>query len=240
MLYNTCPACGSNNDPGEICDCQKVSRNKIVPKIAERYTRSFEAASLPPQDNQMEIEGRAIHYNTPALIRGIGQNGKITEWYEIITPQALENCDIADVPMLLEHDRKAVIARSRGGSLQFDNRPDGLYIRAKMLTNKGREVWESVRAGLLTSFSFAFPVDSGIVRAGTHEGLPLMRVTEIRKLLDVSVVYDPAYKGAFANARSADMVENLMHNERTKQKIKILLEGIDYDITGNRFPVTRY
>ena len=191
--------------------------------MKERYTRSFEAAALPPQEDRYEIEGRAIHYSTPALIRGAGSGGKITEWYEVIDPAALASCDMGDVPMLLEHDRKQIIARSRGGSLQFRNKPDGLYIRAQMLTGKGREVWESVRAGLLTAFSFAFPVDSGIVRDGTHEGLPLMRVTEIRKLLDVSVVYDPAYKGAFANARSVDMVENLLHRERTKQKIKILL-----------------
>jgi len=229
MFYKKCLYCGSKNDPGERCACLADNRSKIIPKLPERFTRSFEATALPPQDELMEIEGRAIHYNTPALIRGVGKEGKVTEWYEIIAPQAMGNCDISDVPMLLEHDRKEVIARSRGGSLQFDNRPDGLYIRAKMLTSKGREVWESVRAGLLTAFSFAFPVDSGIIRDGTHEGLPLMRVTEIRKLLDVSVVYDPAYKGAFANARSADMVETLLHKERTRQKIKILLEEMKYD-----------
>lgn len=194
--------------------------------MIERYTRSFEPTAI--KGDEYKIEGRAIHYGTPALIRGTGKNGKVTEWYEIIDPAALSRCDTSDVPMLLEHDRKEVIARSRGGSLQFDNRPDGLYIQAKMLTQKGREVWESVKAGLLTAFSFAFPVDSGIVRDGTHEGLPLIRVTNIRKLLDVSVVFNPAYTGAFANARSADMVESIMHRERTKQKIKIILEEINY------------
>lgn len=200
--------------------------------MIEGFTRSFEAALISPDDeqnNERRIEGRAIHYSTPALIRGVGQNGKITEWYEIIDPVALSACDVSDVPMLLEHDRKEVIARSRGGSLQFDNKPDGLYIKAKMMNQKGREVWESVRAGLLTAFSFAFPVDSRIVRDGTHEGLPLMRVMEIRKLLDVSVVYNPAYQGAFANARSADMVEAMLHNERTKQKIRILLEDMKHE-----------
>lgn len=195
--------------------------------MIERFTRSFEP--IASQGDEYKIEGRAIHYGTPALIRGTGKNGKVTEWYEVIDPRALAGCDTNDVPMLLEHDRKEVIARSRGGSLQFENRPDGLYIQAKMQTQKGREVWESVRAGLLTAFSFAFPVDSGIVRDGTHEGLPLMRVTEIRKLLDISVVFNPAYAGAFANARSADMVETMMQYERTKQKIMILLEDMKHE-----------
>jgi len=62
------------------------------------------------------------------------------------------------------------------------------------------------------------------VRDGTHDGLPLTKVTNIRKLLDVSVVFNPAYKGTFANARSADLVDSMLHRERTKQKIMILLE----------------
>ena len=193
--------------------------------MIERYTRSFTMLAIEPKNDEHVIEGRAIHYSTPALIRGAGASGKVTEWYETIDPMALAKCNMDDVPMLLEHDRKEVIARSRGGSLQFERRPDGLYIRAKMLTSKGVSVWESVKAGLLTAFSFAFPVDSGIVRSGTHEGLPLMRVTEIKKLLDISVVFNPAYPGAFACARSADIVETMVHRERTKQKIKLLLEG---------------
>jgi len=192
--------------------------------MLERFTRSFAIVPDAAVD-AYEIEGRAIHYSTPALIRGRGSSGKITEWYEIIDQDAMKNCDMADVPMLLEHDRKEIIARSRGGSLQFDNKLDGLYIRAKMTTNKGRDVWESVRAGLLSSFSFAFPADSEIVRDGTHDGLPLMRVLSIRRLLDVSVVVDPAYSGAFANARSVDVVDSMLHTERMKQKIRILLEG---------------
>jgi HK97 family phage prohead protease len=192
--------------------------------VKEVYTRSFAPTALSNTGDDYEIEGRAIHYNTPALIMGKNSRGVESEWYEIIDKSALIKCNMNDVPMLLEHDRKEVIARSRNNSLQFENRSDGLYIRAKMLTSKGREVWESVRAGLLTHFSFAFPVDSVVERDGTYNGKPLMRVKAIDKLLDVSVVYSPAYEGAFANARSVDVVDAIMHRERTKQKIKILLE----------------
>jgi HK97 family phage prohead protease len=145
---------------------------------------------------------------------------------EEISPAALISCDMSDVPLVLEHDRKEVLARSRGGSLAFDNRPDGLYIKAKMLTTRGREVWESVKAGLLTAFSFAFPLDSEIMRDGTRDGLPFLRVKRIPRLLDVSVVFEPAYSSTFANARSADWIENAIGRDRTKQAIKILLEGM--------------
>ena len=26
MLYKTCPYCGANNDPGEVCDCREAKR----------------------------------------------------------------------------------------------------------------------------------------------------------------------------------------------------------------------
>ena len=193
--------------------------------MKERYTRSFEVAAIIPQGDEHIIEGRAIHYNTPAFIRGEGSEGKFVEWYEVIDPQVLSNCDMRDVPLLLEHDTKDVIARTRNKSLQLENRSDGLYIKAKMTTSKGREVWESVRAGLRTSMSFAFPVEgTKKARDGTHEGVPIIRITAIKKLFDVAVVLNPAYEGAFANARSADLVDSMLHRERTKQKIMILLE----------------
>lgn len=31
--YHTCPYCGANLDPGEICDC-----NGLLPHIQKRYT----------------------------------------------------------------------------------------------------------------------------------------------------------------------------------------------------------
>ena len=186
------------------------------------YTRSFEIVSEQKNDEHT-ITGRAIHYDAPTLIQSTSTSGKATEWYEVIDKTALVGCDVSDVPLTLEHDRKEVIARSRGGSLKFEYMPDGFYINAKMLTQRGREVWESVKAGLLTAFSFAFPVDSVIERDGTHDNKPLMRIKTIRKLLDVSVVYNPAYPGAFANARSADVVDTIMQREQTKTKLMILL-----------------
>lgn len=204
--------------------------------MTDRHVRGFELTDSNVVSNvtdQYIIEGRAIHYNSPTLIRGKDSKGEIVEWYETIAPDALVSCDTSDVPMLLEHDRKEVIARSRNKSLEFSNKPDGLHIMAKMLTGKGREVWESVRAGLLTSFSFAFPLDSEIVRDGQYDGLPLIRVTGIKKLLDVSVVFAPAYKGAFANARSADWIDALVRRDRQKQRIMILLEANKNDIPRN-------
>ncbi len=199
--------------------------------MKDRYTRSFELSAKEPENDEYIIEGRAIHYETPALIRGESSTGGVVSWYEIIDRGALAAADVSDVPLVLEHDRKQVIARSRGGSLRFRNQPDGFYITARMLTSQGREVWESVKTGLLTAFSFAFPLDSEVVRDGTRDGLPLMRVKSIPRLMDVSVVYAPAYEGAFANARSADYISGILeseklknNNERLKAQIKYLLE----------------
>lgn len=34
--YRTCPYCGSNNDPGEICDCRAETKKEAAPLHRER------------------------------------------------------------------------------------------------------------------------------------------------------------------------------------------------------------
>lgn len=34
--YRTCPLCGSNNDPGEACDCRTETKKEAAPLHRER------------------------------------------------------------------------------------------------------------------------------------------------------------------------------------------------------------
>ena len=34
--YRTCPYCGSNNDPGEACDCRAETKKESAPAQRER------------------------------------------------------------------------------------------------------------------------------------------------------------------------------------------------------------
>lgn len=34
--YRTCPYCGSNNDPGETCDCRTETKKEVAPLHRER------------------------------------------------------------------------------------------------------------------------------------------------------------------------------------------------------------
>lgn len=35
MMYNPCPNCGANLDPGEVCDCEKKISNLSTADMAE-------------------------------------------------------------------------------------------------------------------------------------------------------------------------------------------------------------
>lgn len=35
-FYRTCPYCGSNNDPGETCDCRTETKKEAAPLHRER------------------------------------------------------------------------------------------------------------------------------------------------------------------------------------------------------------
>lgn len=175
----------------------------------DRFQRSF---NIYAQDNssKLKLEGRVIAFEKPALIKGRDSRGVIREFYEVIDKHSLDKTDMKDVPLRSEHDTKTIYARTRNNSLNLDIKPDGLYMTAYLLDNeKSRTLYEEIQAGLVPQCSFAFPLDSVMVNAGTHKGLPLRRVMEIPRLLDVSVVSFGAYgDDTYINARSFDWIND--------------------------------
>lgn len=39
MMYNTCPHCQSNLDPGEVCDCEKKKGNSEKTELSEMIAK---------------------------------------------------------------------------------------------------------------------------------------------------------------------------------------------------------
>lgn len=57
-MYNTCPVCGANLDPGEKCDCEK---EKAPPRRATPFERAY--AQVLATGNKWAIENfRATHF----------------------------------------------------------------------------------------------------------------------------------------------------------------------------------
>lgn len=121
-----------------------------------------------------------------------------TEFYEVISHTAFDDCDMSDVVLNVDHEG-APIARTRAGNLMLSVDGHGLRVTATLTTTRGREIWEEIRAGNLTKMSFAF----NVAEESYCKSDRTRTITKISKLWDVSVVTFPAYEQTCVFARSA-------------------------------------
>lgn len=157
-----------------------------------KETRMLDVEFRTPdsEENKMIIEGYAITFNSPA-----------THGYtEIIDSRALDNTDMSDVPLKYNHeDSHLIMARTRNHSLELKKDEKGLLIRAELLdTQSNKDIYKSIKAGLIDKMSFAFTVRGDEYDYDTDT----RRITDIDKLYDVSVVDLPFYNTTSVYARN--------------------------------------
>ncbi len=172
-----------------------------VAQTAKREIRTAELRAIePPEDNNQEmvVEGRAIVYDSPALI--FEYDG--VKYYEVISRGALDGADLKDTPFKYNHsDSVMVMARTRNGTLELKPDNQGLTIRAKLAnTTSGRDLYELVRRKDIDKMSFAFTVadDGEDYDKKTHT----RTITKFKRIWDVSAVDTPAYSDTSISARS--------------------------------------
>ena len=125
---------------------------------------------------------------------------------ETIDPNAFETAiasgDVID--FYAEHNPDKLLATTSNGSLVLRVDDQGLYMEAQMLdTNDGRDTYELIKTGVITSMSFGFIVldDSWDMDGGDFDdGVPLRTVNELF-LKEVSAVRFPAYLSSSIEAR---------------------------------------
>lgn len=147
-------------------------------------------------DEDMIVEGYAVVFDT---VTDLG-------WVkEIIDRNALDNADMSDIVMKYNHENSVLpMARTRGGSLQFNVDDHGLKIRASLPdTQTNRDIYTLIKEGVLSKMSFAFTV----ARDEYDYDTDTRRILEIDKLYDVSVVDVPAYESTEVYARNKDDYE---------------------------------
>ena len=156
----------------------------------KKETRLLEVElRTPEEDNKMIIEGYAITFNSPA-----------THGYtEIISDRALDNTDMSDVPLKYNHeDSHLIMARTRNKSLELKKDEKGLLIKAELIdTQSNKDIYKSIKAGLIDKMSFAFTVRGDEYDYDTDT----RTITDIDKLYDVSVVDMPFYDSTSVYAR---------------------------------------
>lgn len=157
-----------------------------------------QAASMAATDSDKKvIEGKAVSFNERTLLYKT-EDG--IEFFEEIDSQALSGADLSDCCLKYNHsDQIPILARTRGGSLQTEIKPDGLYFRAEMFnTQAAADCYELVKNGVLQC-SFAFTVSEESWDRETHT----RKILKIDHIYDLSIVDIPAYKNTFVSEARA-------------------------------------
>lgn len=157
------------------------------------------------EDEKMIVEGYAITFNSPA-----------THGYtEVISDRALDNTDMSDVPLKYNHeDSHLIMARTRNKSLELKKDEKGLFIKAELIdTQSNKDIYKSIKAGLIDKMSFAFTVREDEYDYDTDT----RTITDIDRLYDVSVVDIPFYDSTSVYAR-AENDEFLTRREELRKE----------------------
>lgn len=171
----------------------------------------------PAGDSDLILEGMAVVYDTPAVIKE-----SFGEYTEVIRAGALDGADLSDSRLLYNHDLGRVPLARTPRTMQLEVGPAGLRMRAQLPdTEEGRSVHTAVKRGDLSGMSFAFKVppggDSFDPKGNTRS------ITRIEKIYEVSVVPFPAYAQTSVEARAA--IEGIWAGwkspERARARIKV-------------------
>ena len=142
-------------------------------------------------------------------------------WEEVIEKGALDQTDLKDVRLLVNHDTNQLpLARSRNNNanstMQLTVEDDGLHIRADLdVENNPRaaEVLSAVEREDVTGMSFMFTVDKDSWE-NLESDHPTRHILSIGKVFEASVVTFPAYEQTSVYARSLENVQSELESER--------------------------
>ena len=167
---------------------------------------NVEFRTIDNEEDKMIIEGYPITFESPASHFGMT---------EVIDRNALNNTDMTDVPLKYNHDDSHLImARTRNGSLKLEVDSIGLKMTAELIdTQSNRDIYKSIKAGLLDKMSFAFTTKNESYDFETDK----RTILEIDKLYDVSVVDVPFYDSTSVFARSLDNSEDYFKNKQSEK-----------------------
>ena len=138
---------------------------------------------------------------------------------EVIDRNAFDNADMSDIVMKYNHEDSVLpLARTRGGTLQFEIDEHGLKIRARLVdTSVNKDIYTLIKEGILSKMSFAFSVKEEQYDYDTDT----RRILAFDKIFDVSVVDVPAYETTEIYARSKEDYEKEKQAYLDKKQLEL-------------------
>lgn len=190
-----------------------------MPVVKEREYRNINIDQFDALDDGYRVEGYATVFDTPYEM-GDGT-------FEVISSRAFETCDMSDVIFQYDHSGM-VLARQRNKTLQVDLDSHGMHVVADLgKSERGRELHEAIRNGLVDRMSWAFMVNrengwqwDSATRTST--------VSKVDKVFDVSAVSIPACEGTVIQARSyldgaigAAQAQEMREREQVRRMVSV-------------------
>ena len=205
----------------------KTDRQYRMVQLPDMQLRAAE--QVDEEEPKYIAEGYATTYDDPYTLfeyDGIA-------YKETVSRDALAGADMSDVIFLYNHEGM-VYARQSNGTLELTSDERGLHVRADLgSTEASRQMFESIRAGLVTQMSWAFTIADEDYDEETHT----RSIKSVRKIYDVSAVSIPANPNtdiAESARRSLDGVikaeEEKRRSERERaeriERIRNKLKGV--------------
>ena len=157
-------------------------------------TRGFALATRDADADHLTVEGRAVVYD--ALSEDLG--GFRERFARGALTRTLSHG--RDVGLLYSHDSAAVLASTRAGSLELEEDPQGLAVRARLdrADPDVQRLDAKLRAGTVDKMSFGF---RAVRDDWSEEDGQLIRSISEAELIETSAVWLPAYTATSLEGR---------------------------------------
>lgn len=174
----------------------------------ELITRAYQVKLETREDENGEsvVEGRPITFGTFADIGG---------WFrETIDRGALDETDLTDVRLCLNHDTRFVYARSRrnnpNSTMSLSTDANGMAIKAFLDTKnsaRAKDLFTAIQREDIDKMSFMFSIKEERWD-DLDTDYPTRHITKIGSVVEVSAVTFPAYEATTINARGKEALES--------------------------------
>jgi len=168
---------------------------------------AFRSGTLAAASDR-RVRGVAVVYGQPS--RELFEYGQ--RFTEVIERGSLH--DAGDVLALYSHDSARVLGRTSSGTLELDDRADGLHFELSLPnTADGRDVHELVTRQDINGCSFGFRVEQD---DWNKTAKPPQRTVTRGELFEISLVSMPAYPQTAVQARTAMLEPAAMQRLRLR------------------------
>ena len=165
-------------------------------------------------DNSTKISGYALRFNQPS--RNLG------DFYEVISPTALDNCDLSNVFLLVDHNFSKPLASVTAKTLALNVDDTGLHFDATLNdTTTASDTIKDIQSGNLPDMSFGMVVGEDEFSID-DQGNTVRTITAIEKLTDIDVCAVGAYSSngnlVKVDERSFNKWSKEQENKKEKEK----------------------